>query len=128
MGILSRLSLGRDGQLGVMHVGGSFQVTYRPSRSTCQRRIIDLDAQCSDKIDAQLKVRPDSGRLARGFSLPWTIEELSFYFLAMPLNTMLATSKTAQDIDGVQTEVLIQVFADRILVLVTQLGKVGNLV
>ena len=41
---------------------------------------------------------------------------------------MLATCQTAKDIDGVPTEVLIQVFADRILVLVTQLGKVGNLV
>lgn len=31
-------------------------------------------------------------------------------------------------IDGVDTDVIIQRFSDRTLVLVTQLGKVGNLV
>lgn len=41
---------------------------------------------------------------------------------------MLVTSQTTKDLDGVSTEVLLQVFADRVLVLVTQLGKVGNLV
>ena len=33
-----------------------------------------------------------------------------------------------QDFDGVPTELLIQKFDDRILVLVTQVGKVGSLV
>ena len=41
---------------------------------------------------------------------------------------MLQTATIAREIDGVQTDVLIQAFADRILVLVTQLGKVGSLV
>ncbi|KAI0372919.1 hypothetical protein BV20DRAFT_1014125 [Pilatotrama ljubarskyi] len=41
---------------------------------------------------------------------------------------MLQTSTAARDIDGVQTDVLIQAFADRVLVLVTQLGKVGSLI
>ncbi|KAJ3537582.1 hypothetical protein NM688_g6663 [Phlebia brevispora] len=41
---------------------------------------------------------------------------------------MLPTVQTTKEIDGVNTEVLIQNFADRVLVLVTQLGKVGNLI
>ncbi|OBZ75807.1 hypothetical protein A0H81_04307 [Grifola frondosa] len=41
---------------------------------------------------------------------------------------MLPSSQVAREIDGTATEVLIQAFADRILVLVTQLGKVGNLI
>ena len=41
---------------------------------------------------------------------------------------MVTTSQTSKELNGVPTETLIQVFADRILVLVTQLGKVGNLV
>ncbi|KAI0664645.1 hypothetical protein C8Q70DRAFT_1048865 [Cubamyces menziesii] len=41
---------------------------------------------------------------------------------------MLQTATVAREIDGVQTDVLIQAFADRILVLVTQLGKVGSLI
>ena len=42
--------------------------------------------------------------------------------------TMLQTANIAREIEGVQTDVLLQAFADRILVLVTQLGKVGSLV
>lgn len=42
--------------------------------------------------------------------------------------TMLQSSTIARTLDGVQTDVLIQTFADRIIVLVTQLGKVGSLV
>lgn len=41
---------------------------------------------------------------------------------------MLKFSQASVDIDGVQTDVLVQPFADRIFVLITQLGKVGNLV
>ncbi|KAI0362402.1 hypothetical protein OH77DRAFT_49873 [Trametes cingulata] len=41
---------------------------------------------------------------------------------------MLQTSTLARSIDGVQTDVLVQAFADRVLVLVTQLGKVGSLI
>ena len=41
---------------------------------------------------------------------------------------MLQTANIAREIEGVQTDVLLQAFADRILVLVTQLGKVGSLV
>ncbi|KAI0671642.1 hypothetical protein C8Q78DRAFT_972793 [Trametes maxima] len=41
---------------------------------------------------------------------------------------MLQSSTTTRIIDGVQTDVLIQAFADRVLVLVTQLGKVGSLI
>lgn len=33
-----------------------------------------------------------------------------------------------QEIEGIPTTVVVQHFADRVLVLVTQLGKVGNLV
>jgi proteasome assembly chaperone 3 len=36
--------------------------------------------------------------------------------------------QSSKDLDGKRTEVLLQTFADRILVLVTQMGKVGNLV
>ena len=42
--------------------------------------------------------------------------------------TMLQTANIGREIEGVQTDVLLQAFADRILVLVTQLGKVGSLV
>ncbi|KAH8106993.1 hypothetical protein BXZ70DRAFT_915982 [Cristinia sonorae] len=41
---------------------------------------------------------------------------------------MLSTTQATRDINGVQTELLIQSFADRILILITQLGKVGNLI
>ncbi|KAI0636717.1 hypothetical protein C8Q77DRAFT_1094217 [Trametes polyzona] len=41
---------------------------------------------------------------------------------------MLQTASLARELDGVPTEVLIQAFADRVLVLVTQLGKVGSLI
>ena len=41
---------------------------------------------------------------------------------------MSTTSQLAREIEGVKTEVVIQRFADRTLVLVTQLGKVGSLV
>ncbi|OCH92235.1 hypothetical protein OBBRIDRAFT_773709 [Obba rivulosa] len=41
---------------------------------------------------------------------------------------MLSSSQTTRDLDGVPTDVLLQAFADRVLVLVTQLGKVGNLI
>ncbi|KAF9246325.1 hypothetical protein BU15DRAFT_39569 [Melanogaster broomeanus] len=36
--------------------------------------------------------------------------------------------KTSADVQGLRTELIVQAFADRILVLVTQVGKVGNLI
>ncbi|KAH9843060.1 uncharacterized protein C8Q71DRAFT_233573 [Rhodofomes roseus] len=41
---------------------------------------------------------------------------------------MLPSANIARDLDGAHTEVLLQAFADRILVLVTQIGKVGTLI
>ncbi|KAI0780676.1 hypothetical protein BD413DRAFT_463174 [Trametes elegans] len=41
---------------------------------------------------------------------------------------MLQSATLTRLIDGVQTDVLIQAFADRIIVLITQLGKVGSLI
>ncbi|KAI1794606.1 hypothetical protein LXA43DRAFT_883499 [Ganoderma leucocontextum] len=41
---------------------------------------------------------------------------------------MLQTANIARELEGVQTDVLLQAFADRIVVLVTQLGKVGSLI
>ncbi|KAG1756684.1 uncharacterized protein EDB91DRAFT_1093919, partial [Suillus paluster] len=41
---------------------------------------------------------------------------------------MLSIHSTSVDIEGVPTEIMVQAFADRILVLVTQMGKVGNLI
>lgn len=41
---------------------------------------------------------------------------------------MLPSANIARELDGAQTEVLLQAFADRILVLITQVGKVGTLV
>ncbi|KAF7294870.1 hypothetical protein MIND_01024900 [Mycena indigotica] len=38
------------------------------------------------------------------------------------------TRQLTRQLEGVQTEVVIQRFVDRVLVLVTQLGKVGNLI
>ncbi|KAF7338234.1 hypothetical protein MVEN_02048600 [Mycena venus] len=38
------------------------------------------------------------------------------------------TRQLSRDLQGNATEIVIQTFADRILVLVTQLGKVGNLI
>ncbi|KII88402.1 hypothetical protein PLICRDRAFT_175996 [Plicaturopsis crispa FD-325 SS-3] len=41
---------------------------------------------------------------------------------------MLPTSQTSRDLNGNHTDVVLQAFGDRILVLVTQMGKVGNLI
>ncbi|KAF8583209.1 hypothetical protein K439DRAFT_1412392 [Ramaria rubella] len=41
---------------------------------------------------------------------------------------MRPSSQLVRNIEDVQTELLIQSFADRILVLITQVGKVGNLI
>ena len=41
---------------------------------------------------------------------------------------MLTQKQSSKVINGIHTEVVLQPFADRILILVTQLGKVGNLV
>lgn len=41
---------------------------------------------------------------------------------------MSTFSQTSEELEGVPTDVVIQPFADQILVLITQLGKVGNLV
>jgi len=41
---------------------------------------------------------------------------------------MQATSQKCLAISGLQTDILIQSYADRVLVVVTQLGKVGNLI
>ncbi|KAG2157204.1 hypothetical protein DEU56DRAFT_763458 [Suillus clintonianus] len=41
---------------------------------------------------------------------------------------MLSIHSTSIDLESVPTEIMIQAFADRILVLVTQMGKVGNLI
>ena len=41
---------------------------------------------------------------------------------------MLTQKQSSKVINGVKTEIVLQPFADRILVLITQLGKVGNLV
>jgi len=43
-------------------------------------------------------------------------------------STMKSISKLDVEIEGVKTEVLIQSFVDRVLLLVTQLGKVGCLI
>jgi hypothetical protein len=40
----------------------------------------------------------------------------------------MTSGQLAKEINGKRTEVVLQKFADRCLVLVTQLGKVGNLV
>jgi hypothetical protein len=42
--------------------------------------------------------------------------------------SMSASRHLSRDLDGDLTEVLVQTYADRILVLVTQLGKVGSMV
>jgi hypothetical protein len=41
---------------------------------------------------------------------------------------MLSIHSISVELEGVPTEIMIQGFADRILVLVTQMGKVGNLI
>ncbi|EJF66086.1 hypothetical protein BD309DRAFT_948143 [Dichomitus squalens] len=41
---------------------------------------------------------------------------------------MLQTANIVRELEGVQTDVLLQAYADRTLVLVTQLGKVGSLI
>jgi len=40
----------------------------------------------------------------------------------------LTPRQTSRNLNGKDTQVFVQTFADRILVLVTQMGKVGNLV
>ena len=46
---------------------------------------------------------------------------------AMANNTTPITLQAAASIDGVHTEVVSTAFSDRVFVVVTQLGKVGNL-
>jgi len=41
---------------------------------------------------------------------------------------MLGIHSRLVDLEGVPTEIMVQAFADRVLILVTQMGKVGNLV
>ncbi|KAF9792095.1 hypothetical protein BJ322DRAFT_12084 [Thelephora terrestris] len=41
---------------------------------------------------------------------------------------MLTQRQSSKVINGVKTEVVIQPFADRLLILITQMGKVGNLI
>lgn len=41
---------------------------------------------------------------------------------------MLTQKQGSKVINNIKTEVVLQPFADRILILITQLGKVGNLV
>jgi hypothetical protein len=41
---------------------------------------------------------------------------------------MLQTSQLTRTLEGIQTDVVFQAFTDQILVLITQLGKVGTLV
>ena len=41
---------------------------------------------------------------------------------------MIQNATAVRELGGVQTDVLLQAFSDRIVVLVTQLGKVGSLV
>ncbi|KZV75000.1 hypothetical protein PENSPDRAFT_681441 [Peniophora sp. CONT] len=41
---------------------------------------------------------------------------------------MLRAGQTIGEVESVPTEVVLQIFADRILVLITQLGKVGTLI
>lgn len=41
---------------------------------------------------------------------------------------MLQNAQLSRNINGVHTDVVLQTFSDRIIVLVTQVGKVGNLV
>lgn len=41
---------------------------------------------------------------------------------------MLDSRSTSRSVDGILTEIVLQAYADRILVLITQMGKVGNLV
>lgn len=40
----------------------------------------------------------------------------------------LTPRQTSRNLNGNSTQVFLQTFADRVLVLVTQMGKVGNLV
>ena len=48
--------------------------------------------------------------------------------LSIADTNMLMQKQTSKVINGVHTEVVLQPFADRVLILITQLGKVGNLV
>lgn len=41
---------------------------------------------------------------------------------------MVAPRQILRILDGKPTEIMLQTFTDRVLVLVTQMGKVGNLV
>ncbi|KAI5123616.1 hypothetical protein M0805_003432 [Coniferiporia weirii] len=44
------------------------------------------------------------------------------------MSAVQPSSRLLRTLEGVETEVVIQNYADRVLVLVTQLGKVGNLI
>ena len=47
---------------------------------------------------------------------------------APPPPAAIPTAQQARVLDGVHTEVFVQIYADRILVIVTQLGRIGCLV
>jgi hypothetical protein len=50
------------------------------------------------------------------------------YRLMFSQTIMLTSRQISRNLNGIPTEVVIQAFADRILVLITQVGKVGTLV
>ena len=50
------------------------------------------------------------------------------YRMFSQIATMLTSRQISRNLNGIPTEVVIQAFADRILVLITQVGKVGTLV
>lgn len=50
------------------------------------------------------------------------------FYLRLHLLMASASRQLSRNLDGDLTELLVQTYADRILVLVTQLGKVGSMV
>jgi hypothetical protein len=57
-----------------------------------------------------------------------TVSGIFDYTLLHSRDIMMSLRQSTKDITGVRTEIVFQPFADRMLLLVTQLGKVGNLV
>jgi hypothetical protein len=57
-----------------------------------------------------------------------TVLDIGLTVRLIKVYAMLTSRKISKDLNGTPTDIVFQAFADRILVLVTQMGKIGTLV
>jgi len=73
-------------------------------------------------LNRVVAVRNTIERLFRPLDLDY------MYRIFSQIATMLTSRQISRNLNGIPTEIVMQAFADRILVLITQMGKVGTLV